>query len=562
MYGIIHKEADMSDISEKIRQSVSISVKETFDIEPEDKMVMVERPRDPKMGDYSTNIAMRLAKSLRRKPADIAADLLPALEKNIPEASSISVAGAGFINFVISETALSSIINVILDQGDDYGKNNTGNGEKILVEYVSANPTGDLHCGHARGAAWGDAVTRVLKASGYDVLREYYVNDAGNQIEMLGLSLIARYNEYFGQPFELPADGYHAQDVKQIAIDIAEQDGDKWLNADPEERKEYFKEQGIKRELAKIEKDLELYRCSFDSWVHERFFYENDSLRIEQVLQTMKQKDLTYEKDDALWFRSTQFGDDKDRVLKKSSGLLTYLTPDIANHVYKLERGYTKLIDLWGADHHSYVTRMKCALEALGYPKDSLEVDLIQMVRMVENGEEVKMSKRTGNAITLRELCEDVGVDAARYFFVSKEVGTHMDFDMNLAREKTNDNPVYYAQYAYTRMFNILNRQDVPAFERLDAYDLLTDAKEAELLKAISDFPKVVADAAKTRMPNRICAFCQSLAREFHSYYNSCRVADPDKPELSNQRLGLVKACMITMKNALDLIGVSAPEKM
>lgn len=552
----------MSDISEKIRQSVSISVKETFDIEPEDKMVMVERPRDPKMGDYSTNIAMRLAKSLRRKPADIAADLLPALEKNIPEASSITVAGAGFINFVISETALSSIINVILDQGDDYGKNNTGNGEKILVEYVSANPTGDLHCGHARGAAWGDAVTRVLKASGYDVLREYYVNDAGNQIEMLGLSLIARYNEYFGQPFELPADGYHAQDVKQIAIDIAEQDGDKWLNADPEERKEYFKEQGIKRELAKIEKDLELYRCSFDSWVHERFFYENDSLRIEQVLQTMKQKDLTYEKDDALWFRSTQFGDDKDRVLKKSSGLLTYLTPDIANHVYKLERGYTKLIDLWGADHHSYVTRMKCALEALGYPKDSLEVDLIQMVRMVENGEEVKMSKRTGNAITLRELCEDVGVDAARYFFVSKEVGTHMDFDMNLAREKTNDNPVYYAQYAYTRMFNILNRQDVPAFERLDAYDLLTDAKEAELLKAISDFPKVVADAAKTRMPNRICAFCQSLAREFHSYYNSCRVADPDKPELSNQRLGLVKACMITMKNALDLIGVSAPEKM
>lgn len=562
MYGIIHKEADMSDISEKIRQSVSISVKETFDMEPEDKMVMVERPRDPKMGDYSTNIAMRLAKSLRRKPADIAADLLPALEKNIPEASSITVAGAGFINFVISETALSSIINVILDQGDDYGKNNTGNGEKILVEYVSANPTGDLHCGHARGAAWGDAVTRVLKASGYDVLREYYVNDAGNQIEMLGLSLIARYNEYFGQPFELPADGYHAQDVKQIAIDIAEQDGDKWLNADPEERKEYFKEQGIKRELAKIEKDLELYRCSFDSWVHERFFYENDSLRIEQVLQTMKQKDLTYEKDDALWFRSTQFGDDKDRVLKKSSGLLTYLTPDIANHVYKLERGYTKLIDLWGADHHSYVTRMKCALEALGYPKDSLEVDLIQMVRMVENGEEVKMSKRTGNAITLRELCEDVGVDAARYFFVSKEVGTHMDFDMNLAREKTNDNPVYYAQYAYTRMFNILNRQDVPAFERLDAYDLLTDAKEAELLKAISDFPKVVADAAKTRMPNRICAFCQSLAREFHSYYNSCRVADPDKPELSNQRLGLVKACMITMKNALDLIGVSAPEKM
>jgi arginyl-tRNA synthetase len=552
----------MSDISEKIRQAVSVSVKEAFDIEPEGNMVMVERPRDPKMGDYSTNIAMRLAKSLHRKPADIAADLLPVLEKNLPEASSISVAGAGFINFVISETALSAVINTILDQGDDYGKNNTGKGEKILVEYVSANPTGDLHCGHARGAAWGDAVTRVLKASGYDVLREYYVNDAGNQIEMLALSLIARYNEYFGQPFELPEDGYHAEDVKNIAIDIAKQDGDKWLTADPEERKAYFKEEGIKRELAKIEKDLELYRVSFDSWVHERFFYENDGLRIEQVLQTMKQKDLTYEKDDALWFRSTQCGDDKDRVLKKASGLLTYLTPDIANHVYKLERGYTKLIDLWGADHHSYVTRMKCALEALGYPRDCLEVDLIQMVRMVENGEEVKMSKRTGNAITLRELCEDVGVDAARYFFVSKEVGTHMDFDMNLARERTNDNPVYYAQYAYTRMFNILHKEDTPAFERLSQYDLLTDAKEAALLKQISEFPKVVADAAKNRMPNRICAFCQTLARDFHSYYNSCRVSDPEKPELTNQRLGLVNACMITMKNALDLIGVSAPEKM
>ncbi|MDO5108884.1 MAG: arginine--tRNA ligase [Erysipelotrichaceae bacterium] len=552
----------MSDISEKIREAVRVSVKEAFDLEPEDNMVMVERPRDPKMGDYSTNIAMRLAKSLRRKPADIANDLIGFISKNLPEASSVTVAGAGFINFVISETALSSVINKILDQGDEYGKNTSGNGEKVLVEYVSANPTGDLHCGHARGAAWGDAVTRLLKASGYDVLREYYVNDAGNQIEMLGRSLIARYNEYFGRPFELPEDGYHGPDVKQIAIDIANEDGDKWLDADPQETIAYFRNEGIKRELAKIKRDLELYRCSFDSWVHERFFYENDSARIEAVLMTMKQKDLTYEKDDALWFKSTLFGDDKDRVLKKTNGLLTYLTPDIANHVYKLERGYTKLIDLWGADHHSYVTRMKCALEALGYPRDCLEVDLIQMVRMVENGEEVKMSKRTGNAITLRELCEDVGVDAARYFFVSKEVGTHMDFDLNLAREQSNDNPVYYAQYAYTRMFNILHKEGTPEFHRLEQYDLLTDPKEAGLLKQISEFPKLVAESARTRMPNRICGFCQSLAREFHSYYNSCRVSDPENPELTNQRLGLVSACMITMKNALDLIGVSAPEKM
>ena len=552
----------MSDISEKIRSAVKISVKEAFEIDAEDNMVMVERPRDPKMGDYSTNIAMRLAKSLHRKPIEIANDLIPVLQKNLPEASSVTAAGAGFINFVMSESSLADVINKIIEAGDSYGKNNTGNGEKILVEFVSANPTGDLHCGHARGAAWGDAICRLLEASGYDVLREYYVNDAGNQIHMLALSLIARYNEYFGRPFELPEDGYHAEDVKNIAVEIAKTEGDKWLDADENERLEYFKNIGIEKELKKIENDLALYRVTFNSWVHERMFYENDSARIKKVLNDLKEKGLTYEKDGALWFRSTQFGDDKDRVLKKSTGLLTYLTPDIANHVYKLERGYTKLVDLLGADHHSYVTRMNCALEALGYPKGCLEVDLIQMVRMVDNGVEVKMSKRTGNAITIRELCEDVGVDAARYFFVSKEVGTHMDFDMGLARQKTNDNPVYYAQYAYTRMYNILNREDAPEFHMPESYDLLKDPKEMALLKQISEFPKTVADCAKYRAPNRICGYLQQLARDFHSYYNSCRVLDPENPELTNERMGLVKACMTVMKNALDLIGVSAPEKM
>ena len=552
----------MSDISEKIRSAVKISVKEAFEIDAEDNMVMVERPRDPKMGDYSTNIAMRLAKSLHRKPIEIANDLIPVLQKNLPEASSVTAAGAGFINFVMSESSLADVINKIIEAGDSYGKNNTGNGEKILVEFVSANPTGDLHCGHARGAAWGDAICRLLEASGYDVLREYYVNDAGNQIHMLALSLIARYNEYFGRPFELPEDGYHAEDVKNIAVEIAKTEGDKWLDADENERLEYFKNIGIEKELKKIENDLALYRVTFNSWVHERMFYENDSARIKKVLNDLKEKGLTYEEDGALWFRSTQFGDDKDRVLRKSTGLLTYLTPDIANHVYKLERGYTKLVDLLGADHHSYVTRMNCALEALGYPKGCLEVDLIQMVRMVDNGVEVKMSKRTGNAITIRELCEDVGVDAARYFFVSKEVGTHMDFDMGLARQKTNDNPVYYAQYAYTRMYNILNREDAPEFHMPESYDLLKDPKEMALLKQISEFPKTVADCAKYRAPNRICGYLQQLARDFHSYYNSCRVLDPENPELTNERMGLVKACMTVMKNALDLIGVSAPEKM
>ncbi len=552
----------MSDISDKIVSTVKQSVKECFGIEPEDKMVMVERPRDPKMGDYSTNIAMRLTKALHKKPADIAAELVAVLKNNLAEASSIEIAGPGFINFRISDTAISSCINRIIEAGDNWGKAEANSKGKVLVEYVSANPTGDLHCGHARGAAWGDSLTRLMTAGGYDVLREYYVNDAGNQIDMLAESMWSRYNELYGIEVPLPEHGYHAQDIVEVAKMIQAKDGDKWLTADPEARKEYFKDEGIEMKLDAIRKDLDLFRVHFDSWMHERFFYQNNSARIEECINALTEKGLTFEQDDALWFRSTQFGDDKDRVLRKNSGLLTYLTPDIANHVYKYERGYDTLVNLWGADHHSYVTRMKCAMEALGHNPDSLMVDLIQMVRMVSNGEEVKMSKRTGNAITIRELCEDVGVDAARWFFVSKELNTQMDFDMDLAKQKSNDNPVYYAQYAHTRMYSILHRNDAPAFEKKEAYDLLTDPKELAILKQIAEFPKTVADAAAHRAPNRICGYCTTLARDFHSFYNSCRVVDPSNAELTNQRLGLVTAAMITMKNALDLIGVSAPEKM
>lgn len=552
----------MSDISVKICDVIKQSVNEAFSLEVEDQMVMVERPRDPKMGDYSTNIAMRLAKSLHKKPVDIANELVEVLKKNLSEASEISVAGPGFINFKISESALSACINQIIDAGKDYGKSEFGKHEKLLVEYVSANPTGDLHCGHARGAAWGDALCRILSEAGFDVTREYYVNDAGNQIDMLAESMYSRYCELFGVEYPLPENGYHAQDIVEVAKKIKELDGDKWLNKDRSEWVEYFKDEGIEMKLDAIRKDLDLFRVHFDSWMHERFFYQDNAARINQCIESLKQKGLTYEKDGALWFQSTKFGDDKDRVLKKNTGLLTYLTPDIANHVYKFERGYDTLINLWGADHHSYVKRMKCSLEALGYNPDKMLVDLIQMVRMVSNGEEVKMSKRTGNAITIRELCEDVGVDAARWFFVSKELNTQMDFDMDLAKQKNNDNPVYYVQYAYTRMYNILHKEGTPAFEKKDSYTLLTDPKEIALLKQISEFPKKVEDAAKFRAVNRICQYCHDLAKAFHSYYNSCRVSDPANPELTNERLGLVNACMVTMANALDLIGVSAPEKM
>lgn len=552
----------MSDISVKICDVIKQSVNEAFSLEVEDQMVMVERPRDPKMGDYSTNIAMRLAKSLHKKPVDIANELVEVLKENLSEASEISVAGPGFINFKISESALSACINQIIDAGKDYGKSEFGKHEKLLVEYVSANPTGDLHCGHARGAAWGDALCRILSEAGFDVTREYYVNDAGNQIDMLAESMYSRYCELFGVEYPLPENGYHAQDIVEVAKKIKELDGDKWLNKDRSEWVEYFKDEGIEMKLDAIRKDLDLFRVHFDSWMHERFFYQDNAARINQCIESLKQKGLTYEKDGALWFQSTKFGDDKDRVLKKNTGLLTYLTPDIANHVYKFERGYDTLINLWGADHHSYVKRMKCSLEALGYNPDKMLVDLIQMVRMVSNGEEVKMSKRTGNAITIRELCEDVGVDAARWFFVSKELNTQMDFDMDLAKQKNNDNPVYYVQYAYTRMYNILHKEGTPAFEKKDSYTLLTDPKEIALLKQISEFPKKVEDAAKFRAVNRICQYCHDLAKAFHSYYNSCRVSDPSNPELTNERLGLVNACMVTMANALDLIGVSAPEKM
>lgn len=552
----------MNDISAKIVSALKGVLKETYDLDAEAGILNIEIPKDPKMGDYSSTCAMRLAKTLHQNPKMIAETVAEGLKGKLPEAETIEIAGPGFINFRMKKSALASVINTILDAGDSYGRNNTGEGKRILVEWVSANPTGDLHCGHARNAAWGDSICRLLEASGYDVLREYYVNDAGNQIVMLGESLIARYFEYFGKEYPLPADGYHGQDVKDIAVGLAKQDGDKWLTADPKERLEYFMTEGKERELQKIDADLKLYGVLIESWVHETLFYENNRARINACLDRMNELNLTYEKDGALWFRSTEYGDDKDRVLVKSDGTLSYMTPDIANHVYKVERGYTHLVDLWGADHHSYVTRMKAALKALGYPEGTLEVDLIQMVRMVDDGVEVKMSKRTGNAITIRELCEDVGVDAARWFFVSKDVATHMDFDMKLARSRSNDNPVYYAQYAYTRMFNILHKEGTPEFRREADYDLLNEEHETEMLKLIAEFPKIVAESAKNRTPNRVCNFCQQLSREFHSYYNSCRVSDPENPELTNQRLGLVSAVMVTMKNALDLIGVSAPEKM
>ena len=554
----------MSDFETRIYEAVREAVKAAWDIEAEEGLYVVETPQNPDFGDYSTNVAMKLSRTLRRNPMDIAAPIVQELERLLPEADSVTVARPGFINFKLKQDALSGLIDKVIAAGEDYGRNDSGRGKRVLVEWVSANPTGRLHCGHARNAAWGDCICRLLEASGYEVLREYYVNDAGNQIVMLGRSLIARYFEHFGRADEypLPEDGYHAEDIRAIAEEIAAEDGDKWLSADEKERMENFMRVGKERELEKIEEDLRFYGVKIDSWMHETFFYENGRERIERCLKRMADMGLLYEQDGALWFRSSEYGDDKDRVLRKSDGTLSYLTPDIANHVYKVERGYPLLVDLWGADHHSYVTRMQAALTALGYPEGTLSVDLIQMVRMVEDGKEVKMSKRTGNALSLRELCEDIGVDAARWFFVSKDVATHMDLDLKLARSRDNDNPVYYAQYAHSRMNSILTNPRIAKFQQTGRYDRLTDERELLLLKKIGEFPAEVAADAALRKPNKLTDYIISLVKTFHAYYNAVKVNNPDDPELTNQRLGLVTATKITLRNALALIGVSAPESM
>ena len=547
------------NIEDKLVAVIKAIVKEKYQIENEEGMVMVEIPKDNSNGDYSTNIAMRLAKFLKRPPFQIAPEIKDELLKRVDEIEKIDIAGPGFINFWLKKDAMANVINTVIQAGNKYGHSNSGKGLKVLEEYVSANPTGPLHCGHARGACWGDSVARILNAAGYECTREYYINDAGAQILNLGKSLLGRYKELFGLPFTLPEDGYHGPDVIEIAKQIKEEEGDKYLKMSEEDAIEALKEVGKKLELERIRKDLAFYRCEFDSWISEKWITEQGL--VEKAVEKMKEMGLLYEKDGAIWFEATKYGDDKDRVLRKSDGYYTYMTPDIANHIYKFDRGYDLLVNIWGADHHGYIPRMKAAMEALGYPRENLQVDICQMVRMVENGQEVKMSKRTGNAITLRELIDDIGVDATRYFFLSKALDTHMDFDLGLARTQSNENPVYYAQYAYARICSVLRQAEKP-FEKKESYTRLEHTKEADLLKHIASFTDVVADAAETRSPNKICNYVQKLATYFHSFYGACKINDKEDPELTNERLGLCEATRITLKNALTLLGVSAPESM
>ena len=546
----------MNQIETNLKTCIINAVKQAFDLDWESGDVVIEIPKEKIHGDYSTNAAMRLTKQLRQNPRMIAQQLIDHLDLKQGSIAKCEIAGPGFINFFMESASLASVIGVVLQENENYGRSDAGQGLKVDVEYVSANPTGDLHPGHARGAAMGDSVTRLMKFAGYDVTREYYVNDAGNQIRNMALSLQARYLQACGMEAEVPEDGYHGPDLIKIAQDLKQEYGEELAHKDKAETYSFFRQYGLQAELAKLKADLAAFGVEFDVWTSEQSIYDRGM--VDKALNTLKAQGMTYESEGALWLRTTDFGDDKDRVLVKSDGSYTYLTPDIAYHVDKFDRGYDKLIDFFGADHHGYIARLKAAVQSLGKNKDDLEVDIIQMARMVKDGEEFKMSKRTGKAVALKDLVEEAGVDAVRYFFVSRAADTHMDFDM--AKKQTNENPVYYAQYAHARMCSILRSGADIALA--DHYELITHEKELDLLKHINEFASTVADAAKTRQPHKMCNYITRLAQLFHTFYADCKVLDRTNLELSAQRLALVKASEITLRNALTLIGVSAPEKM
>ncbi|KHE70935.1 arginine--tRNA ligase, partial [Halobacillus sp. BBL2006] len=428
----------VEQMEQKLRDEIVRAVL-AAELAGEDEMpdVVLEQPKDKAHGDYATNMAMQLARVAKKNPRAIASELVEQFDNSKASIEKIEIAGPGFINFYMNNQYLTELVPTILEAGEQYGRTNTGNGHKIQVEFVSANPTGTLHLGHARGAAVGDSLCNVLDAAGYDVSREYYINDAGNQMANLALSVQARYMQALGKEWEMPEDGYHGKDIIELGKKLAEEDGNKWVDVAESERLQFFREYGLKYELKKIQTDLEEFRVPFDEWFSETSLYQDG--KIDSALNVLKDKGFVYEKDDATWFETTKFGDDKDRVLIKNDGTYTYLTPDIAYHKNKLDRGFNTLINIWGADHHGYIPRMKAAIQALGYEEDTLEVEIIQMVNLFQDGEKVKMSKRTGKAVTLRELMEEVGIDAMRYFFSMRSSDSHLDFDMDLARSESNE---------------------------------------------------------------------------------------------------------------------------
>lgn len=524
---------------------------------------VLEVPRENIHGDFASNIAMLLAKEAKMAPRSIAEILVRYFSIEGTPVEKIDIAGPGFINFYLNHKWLYDVIPLVLKEDKDYGKSQVGQGEKIQVEFVSANPTGVLHMGNARGAALGDSLAGVLEAAGFDVTREFYINDAGNQIEKFAQSLEARYFQLLGEDVPFPEDGYHGRDLIDTVKSLIDKEGDKYKTLDEESRRKILVEYALQEKLSAIRASLEKFGVHYDVWFSEKSLYQSGEVK--NIIAELKEKGYIYEKEGALWLKTTQFGDEKDEVLVRSNGVPTYFAADIAYHKNKFERGFQRVINIWGADHHGHVARMKGAVKVLDYDPDRLTVILMQLVRLFQGGEILRMSKRTGTYITLDELMEDVGRDAARYFFVMRSPDSHLDFDLDLAKSQSADNPVFYVQYAHARICSILRQASesgylIPDITQVN-FELLTDPSEIVLMRRIADLPDEIASAALNLAPHRLTVFAHDLASLFHSFYTNCRVLT-DEPELRNSRLLLVKAVGICIRNVLHLIGVSAPEHM
>ncbi len=545
---------------EKILENVSLKIKEilkemgvTEEIE-----VLFEVPKEEAFGDYSTNVAMRMARSLHKAPVVIAAELLEKMDLASLHLEKAEVKGAGFINFFLDKKYLTNVAFKILKEKEHFGDLEIGEGKKYLLEYVSANPTGFLHVGHGRGAAYGDSLARIMKKAGYVVGRQHYVNDAGNQIHNMTESIHERYKELFGLECNLLEDYYHGKEIIDIAKMIKEEKGDYYLN---NPYYDDFRKFGLNYLLDGLKKDLKDFNVEFDTWFSEKSLY--DSGDVEKTLEFLKEKGYTYISEGALWLKTSERGDEKDRVLVKSDGSLTYFTPDIAYHKNKLSRGYDHLIDVLGADHHGYIPRLKAAISFVGGDPDLLDVEILQMVRVLENGEEVKMSKRSGKAITLRDLINEVGTDALRFMYSSKSLSTHMDLDIDLMKKNTNENPVYYVQYAYARISGLFRtlEENGKDFELVSEFNKLNYETSYKLIKVLLQYPSYVLDAATKRIPHKISQYALLLATALHSYYNDEKIISEDK-ELTNEKLTLLKAVQIVLKDSLGLLGVNVKERM
>lgn len=518
-----------------------------------DKEVIIDVPKSDKNGDYSCNIALTLSRDLKKPPMEIAKEITDNINSNIID--RIEVVNPGFINIFINKQFLLSQINKIITNGKNFGSNNTGNRKKINVEYVSANPTGILHVGHGRGATYGDSLTRILTFSGYDVTREYYINDAGNQINNLAISIFERYKEICGKTWQLPEDGYHGKEIIEIARQIYNTYGEDKLD----EKITFFKNEGLNILIEQIKKDLDKYRVNFDVFTSEQSLY--DTGLVDTTLNNLKNSGNCFIDDNALWLSTSKYGDEKDRVLIKSDGNYTYLLPDIAYHINKLDRGFEELIDVLGSDHHGYINRLKASLQILGKDKDKLFIKILQMVRLIKDNEEIKLSKRTGKTITLMELVDEVGLNATRYFFVSKSLDTPLDFDLDLAVKQSNENPVYYIEYANARITSILNSYKKNMDTKIVEFKTFDNDFIYSIIKKMSEFEDVVISSADKRMPHLIANYVYELAALFHTFYGMERIITDDEV-YTLERIKLLSAIKIVINNALDLLGIIPREEM